>query len=107
MRGVETLVEDNTEPGVERVEHRDGRGVVIAARAPDVVGDQRKVEVPRLCRRRTRSDALDGAGREADRRETRWDAEAFLRAGVDRVDAPRVDLDRYAAERRDGVDDEQ
>ena len=44
-------------PACERVEHRDRRGVVVAARGADVVGEQREVEVPRLRR------AARGCGR--------------------------------------------
>ena len=46
--GVEALFEHDAEARVQRVEHRDGRGVVIAAGGADVVGEQREVEVPRL-----------------------------------------------------------
>ena len=53
----------------------------------------------RVC---TRSTAR---ARERDRREPRRHAEALLRARVAGVDAPAVDLDGDAAERRDGVDE--
>ena len=50
---------------------------------------------------------LERARTEDDRRQTRRRAEAFLRAAVARVDAPRADVERMPAERRDRVDDRQ
>ena len=57
-----------------------------------------------LARPRMRSTARVG---EAHRRETGRHPETLLRTGVDGVDAPRVDLDLDAAERRDHVDEQQ
>src|SRR5262249_51662675 len=51
--------------------------------------------------------SFDGARREADRRETGRHTEALLRARIDSVDAPAVDLDGDATERRDRVDEQQ
>ena len=51
VRRVEPFGEQHAETGVQRVEHRDRRGVVVAARGADVVGEQREVEVPALRRR--------------------------------------------------------
>ncbi len=46
-------------------------------------------------------------GAERDRCQPRRTAQAFLRAGVNRVDLPGVNLDRDAAERGDGVERDQ
>ena len=93
---------------MQRVEHRDRRGVVVAARAADVVGDEAEVEVPRLRRvRAAASRARPRASEKLTGDEAGRHAEALLRAGVDGVDPPPVDLDRDAAERRDGVDEQQ
>ena len=56
---------------------------------------------------RARPHPLDRAVGERDRRETGRHAEALLRARVDGVDPPAVDLDGDAAERRDRVDEQQ
>src|SRR4029079_5136653 len=60
-RGVESFVEHDTQSRMERVQHRDGRGVVIAPRAADVVGDEAEIEVPRLRRVHPTPNARDRA----------------------------------------------
>ena len=106
-RLLEPFLEQHAEPGVQRVEHRDRRGVVIAARGADVVGEQSRGRGTTTARAPTGCAHVRPRGREADRRETGRDAEALLRSRVDGVDAPRVDLDRDATERRDRVDAQQ
>ena len=62
--GFESFVEQHAEPRMQRVQHRDRRGVVIPARAADIVGDQRKVEIPATAPDVARVvHALDGARR--------------------------------------------
>ena len=55
----EALLEHHAEPGVEAVDHGDGRRVVVrpGATAGDVLGDHGKVEVPGL---RPLDEAVDG-----------------------------------------------
>ena len=102
LRRVETFVEQHTEAGVQRVEHRDRRGVVVAALGADVLADAAPRSRYHDCAGWVRgADPLDGAGREAQRREPGRHAEALLRARVDGVDPPPVDVDRDPAERRD------
>ena len=106
-RRSEPFVEHRAEAGVESEDHRDRRGVVVLASRADVVADESEVEVPRLRRGLPGTDPVDGTGGERDRRETRRDAEALLRARVGRVDPPGVDLERDPTERRDRVDEEE
>ena len=92
---------------MQRVQHRDRRGVVVPARGTDVVGEQPEVEIPTLRWRAAGADALDSTRREAHGREPGRHAETLLRARIHGVDAPAVDVDGDAAERRDGVDQQQ
>src|SRR5438034_3187887 len=103
-RILETLVEDDPEASVERVDHRDRSRVVIRAGAfaRYVLLDHVEVEIPRL---RSRNDAIESARAHRQRRQTRRNAEALLRTAVRDVDAPPVDLERDATQRRHTVDE--
>ena len=106
--GLEPLLEDEPERLAERVHHRDGRGVVVdALPLRPVVRDHPGVEVPALHLGLARLHRVERARRERERREPGRAGEALLRAGVDGVRLPGVHLHRHAAERGDGVDDEQ
>src|SRR5580704_11801595 len=78
---VESLVEDGAERSVERLDHRDGRGVVVRAlRARDVALEETDVEVPGLWRSRACAHAGPGALGEREGRQSGRDTEALLGA---------------------------
>src|SRR5262245_34135925 len=106
--GVEALLEHCSQAGVQRVDHHDGRRVVIATRrAADVGADEPQVEVPRLRWMHAVAQPVHGALPERERREPGRDSQALLGAGVAGVDPPSVDIDWNPGQRRDGVDDEE
>ena len=106
-RCVEALVEHCAEAGVQRVDHRDRRRVVVGTRHRPpttycaIILRSRYHDCGFATKRSTR------AVRHRDRREAGRHAEALLRAAVRDVDAPRVDLDGDAAERGHAVDEQQ
>ena len=91
---------------MQPVQGIDGRGVVVGAlgAASPIVHDQVEVEKPALHLGLAVADGFHGARAEADRRQARRAGQAFLRAGVDRVDLPCVHLQRRAAQGGDGID---
>ena len=69
-----------------------------------VVGEHRDIEVPALDLLGSILDDFHGFGAEGDRGQAGRTAEAFLRSRVDCIDIPRINFDRYPAQRRHGVD---
>ena len=102
-RGKPFLLHD-PQPLVQRVDHVDGRGVVVGARAvgEPVVDHRLQVEVPRAA-----LQPPEGAVADRERREAWWHVEALLRAGERGVDAGRVEVQRVAGQRGDAVHQEQ
>ena len=94
---VEPLFVDDPQPLVQRVDHVDGRGVVVGARAvgEPVVDHRLQVEVPGAPLQPPERAVADG-----ERREPRRHVEALLRAGERGVDAGGVEVQRMAARAR-------
>src|SRR6266568_1391916 len=91
----------------QSIDHGDRRGVVVSVLLAPVLLHGRHVEVPALALRLAAVDHVNGSVAERDWGEARRAAEAFLRATVDRVDLPLIDFQRRAAERGDGVNQQQ
>ncbi len=99
---VEPFLFDDRQRFVQRVDQRGRHRVVVLAAQP-VVLEQREVEVEAAAFHPLRERART----EHDGREARRPAQAFLRARVRGIHAPAADVERHAAQRRDGVDDGQ
>ncbi len=80
---------------------------MIEAILAPVALHHRDVEIPALTLRLAFADRLHGARTERDRRQARRTTQAFLRATVDRIDFPFVEIQRNAAQRGDGIDHQQ
>src|SRR5690606_23255244 len=87
---VEALFEHHSEAGMQRVDHRDRRGVVVRTRSAssDVLGDHVEIEIPRLGRFEQLGERSVGDGEWGE--PGRY-ADTLLRAAVGDVDAPVVD----------------
>src|SRR5262249_34891558 len=88
---LEAFGEHALERGVQPVDHRDRRGVVVDAARAEIPADQREVEIPALNRARAALEPRPRGRSERDRRETRRTGETLLGAGVGRVDLPLVE----------------
>ena len=106
-RGFEPFLVQHQQRLVQAIQGIDGRGVVVAAAgvAGPVAEHQVQVQKPALHGRLAGAQGIDGARAEADRRQARRAGQAFLRAAVDGVDVPAVDVEFDPAERGDRVHD--
>src|SRR6266852_3298261 len=100
---VESLFNDDPERFVNRIVHRDRRGMMIDAVGTTVALDHREVEVPRTAFALALAHGLHGALAERHRRESGRRADSLLRATEAGVDSPLIDLDGNASERRHRV----
>ena len=98
--GLQPLLDDQREGLAQGVVHADRRGVVVEAVASPVALDHLHVEIPALHLGLPLVQRLDGPRTERDGGQARRAAQALLRARVDRVDLPGVDLDRNARRAR-------
>ena len=94
----ETFLGDDGETFAQGVEHGGGCRVVIFVAGIETV-EKLQVEIEGLHRSLARFEAVEGARRDGDRRQTGRAAEPFLRATVGDVDADFVDQHRHAAQR--------
>src|SRR5438552_18820502 len=94
---LESFLIDQLQCLAQRIDHRNGRGVMIKAFFVPVTLHHRHVEIPTLYLRFAAVDRLYRPRAERDRGQAGRTAQALLRAAVDGVDAPAVDLDRHAA----------
>ena len=109
---IDTLFEHDLQRLVQRVSHVDRRRVVIDASAATTAAriifpQHRNVEIPRLHLRLARIHAGERAVAKRHRRKSRRTAQAFLRAAVERVDAPRIHVQLVSAQTSDGIDQQQ
>ena len=100
---LEPLFDHDSKRFVQRVVHRDRRGMMIDAVGAPVLLDEREVEVPRGARRLALAYRFHRARAESHRRQPRRRTDSFLRAAVAGVNLPAVDLQRHASERRHSV----
>src|SRR5947199_5638200 len=98
----ESLLLDDRERFVERVHERGRHRVMVLALRP-IFLEQREIEIEAAAL----DTPLECPRREDDRRQSGRRAQTFLRAAVDRVEAPCRYIERMAAERRDRVHDRQ
>ncbi len=104
LRGA--FIHDRGEAFAQRVERRDGRGVVIFVRVV-IIGEQLQVEIPDRVVDLAGAQLLDGARRSRERREAGRAAQSFLRTTIRDVDTGRVGVDGDAAQRGDAIGDDQ
>mmetsp|Transcript_26190 Transcript_26190/g.76816 ORF Transcript_26190/g.76816 Transcript_26190/m.76816 type:complete len:264 (-) Transcript_26190:233-1024(-) len=109
---LEALLGKHLETLAERVEHRDGRRVVVAARgrgpglSEHVLADHVHVEVPVLHGLLATGHLFERTLAHSERRHARRDAERLLAASVCRVHAPFVDEQRDATDGSDRIREE-
>ncbi len=99
---VEPFLLHNRERLVERAHERGRHRMVIRALQP-VVLEQLEIQIEAAALHA----AAERARREDDRRQAGRRPETFLRAAIARVDGPRADVERMAAERADRIDNGQ
>ena len=103
-RRVEAFLQKHTQAGVQGVDHRDRRRVVVPAGGAHVVADQAEVEIPRPG---LFHESAAGPVVHRQRGQTGRHTQALLGAGVGHVDAPAVDLHLDPTQRRDAVDQQK
>ena len=104
---LQSFFEHDAQRFVQGIVHRDRRGVMVDPLAAPVFLDHRQIEIPALHFGLAVANHFDGPFVERHRRQARRAAETFLRAAVAGIDAQLVDPHRRAAERSDGVDQQQ
>mmetsp|Transcript_11507 Transcript_11507/g.39301 ORF Transcript_11507/g.39301 Transcript_11507/m.39301 type:complete len:370 (+) Transcript_11507:389-1498(+) len=108
---LEALLGEHLEALAERIQHGDGRRVVVGARGVavghHVLADHVHVEVPVLDRLRTPRHLLEGALAKGQRGHAGRDAEGLLAACVGRVNTPAVEEDGHAADGGDRVREQE
>src|SRR5579863_2981296 len=99
---LDTLIEDRRQRLAQRVERRDGRGVMILA-VVVIAREQFQIQIPDGIGVSAGVEPLHGARRYGERRQSRRTAQSFLGATVSDVDSRGVDADRNGNERRDAI----
>ena len=98
---------DQTQGLPQRIIHGDGRGVVVHAILAPVFLQHAQVQIPTLDLVLPLAHRVLRRGTERDGRQPGRTTQAFLGAAVTCVDAPLVDLQRAAGQRRDRIDQQQ
>ena len=104
---LEPLLVERAQRGAQAVHHGRRRRVVVEPRGAPVPGELGQIEVVAPDPGRARGQHSLGPVVVRQRRQTRGTAQALLRAGDRHVDLPAVHGDLRAAERHDGVGEQQ